>query len=227
SLSYMFSDDNEKLQYQAMANHELAEYSLIADDFKGALEYAKKAISYYDTLDDSPYKSFVLANTQQLLARCYLGLNRNAEALNHFKIASDKVKETQAGNSIFAALISQGTGEAYRKLIKNDSAHWYLIKALHFAETVDNSFLKEKVYGSLSGFYKSKGQTDSAVVYLTKYNQTIRDSRNLNKKRIDVVSNYLDKNRNQKSLNNWIWGMGISILLMSGGIGVYFYRKKQ
>src|SRR5690606_5491010 len=94
SLSYMFSDDNEKLQYQAMANHELAEYSLIADDFKGALEYAKKAISYYDTLDDSPYKSFVLANTQQLLARCYLGLNRNAEALNHFKIASDKVKET-------------------------------------------------------------------------------------------------------------------------------------
>ena len=227
SLSYMFSDDKEKLRYQAMANHELGEYSFIADDFKGASEYAKKAIAYYGTLDDSQYRSFVLANARQLYARSYLGLNKNVEALNHFKIASDEIKEAQADNSIYAALISQGTGETFRRLMKSDSAHLYLTKALRFTETVNNSFLKEKVYESLSNYYKGRGQADSAVVYLTKYNQTIRNSRNLNKKSIDVVSNYLDKNRNQESLNNWIWGMGISILLISGGIGVYFYRKKQ
>ena len=226
AISSMFPDEGKKLQYLAMGDHEMAEYALVNKEFEKALQYIEKAVAYYKTIDIGPYKSFVLANTQQLIGRCYIGLNKHDLALNHFKIANKNVKNSQAENSIFAALIYQGIGESYMKLKKNDSALVYLRKALKFSEPADNTFLKEKVYDSFSRYFQNQQQADSAVVYLSKYNQTVRASQNRNKKQIDMVLDFLGENPTHETADNWMLELGVSLLLISGGVGCYMYRNK-
>lgn len=223
SASLKFTDVSKKLPYQAMVDHEMAEYALINNDYIKGLNYIDKAIAYYNSIENSQYKSFVLANCQQLKARCYIELNNDSLALRHFKKAEINVKNAKAENSIFGALIYQGLGESYMKLMNSDSAHFYLTKALKLSEPFIDSHINEKLYESLSSYYKQSGEIDSAVVYLIKYNETVREDRNRNKQQIDKVMGYLNEEPVHGGMNNWMMILGVGVLLVIGSVGFYCY----
>lgn len=226
SMSSKLSDAREILEYQASVDRELAEYALISEDFSSALMHVEKAANYYKTLEEGFYKSFVLANIQQLIGRCYIGLNEYTLALNNFKNANNNFNKPEAGNSVFAALIYQGIGESYLKLREIDSAKVYLTKALQISEPANNTFLKEKVYEGLSKYFQDREKPDSTITYLSKYNQIVRASRNRNKRQIDLVWDLLKENPKLEA-TDWMLELAIGLLLISGVIGVYIYRNKK
>lgn len=225
--SSKIKDKDKVLQYVAMADHEYAEYAMINKDFTKALHHIQKAEAYYESLEEGPYKSLVLANTQLLIGHCKIGLMQYDSALGHFKNACARIKSAHADNSIFEALIYQSVGESYMKLKEVDSAQIYLAKALRHSESTDNLFIKEKVYASLSSYYRDRYQLDSAITYLTKYNQTVLATRSHNRQQIDMVLGILKENSPQVAHSNWMPVYGLGFLLITIGIGVYAYRKKR
>ena len=219
-------DKSKELQYLAMADHEFAEYALLNRNYEKALQYIEKAETYYKSLEEGPYRSFVIASAQLLMGHCKIGLEEYNQALIHFRIASDNLKSSHAENSIYTALVHQGKGESYLRLQKSDSAQVYLVKALKHTEEFDNAFINEKVYGSLATYYRGQNKVDSAMVYLTKYNQAVVLTRDRNQQQIDKVFKFLGESHSQEVGIDWKPVYGVGFILITVGLGFYVYWNK-
>lgn len=157
-------------KYLAMANQEMAEYALEEKEYRSAIEYLNKAVLLYGKEENETFKNFILGNSEDLLGRAEMALENKEKALKHFTKADSFINKADAGNTLWAALIYQGLGEAYRENKYPDSAEVYLNKALVIAEVGSHNSLKQKVYKSLSDFYMQRNIIDSFSKYNLKFN---------------------------------------------------------
>ena len=214
-------------KYQAMANHELADYAMDEGEYEKAIEYMNLALLGYNNEEDPRLKHFQVANAEELFGRCYLALGKIEQAFKHFSKAKNLIIESEAANSIWAALIYQGIGSTYLEKGEVDSAGVYLKKALVISEESSPGSLKELIYESMSSYYKQEGELDSSAIYASKYRDISKENSSKKNHMLNSEFNRVTSAPEQRSNNNPIYII-ISIIL---GIGIiltiYLFQRKK
>ena len=228
-ISYKIKDKDQLTEYQAMANHELADYAVEEKDYKKGIEYSELALLGYkqDKDEDEQYRNFVIGNVEELLGRCYMGLGDYDQALHHLLTSSNLIKGSEAKNTIWASAIYQGVGDAYLKLEELDSAEVYLKKALPIAEEGSNGSLKEWLYESMSSYYKQRKELDSAAIYAMKYRDIVKENRIKENRMVNIEFNRALSTSKQKANNTVFYIIASTILGLGIILTIYYFRRKR
>ena len=226
-VSSKMENKRQVTKYQAMANHELADYALSENDNKKAIEYINLALLGYQKEENPRLKSFQVANAKQVLGRCYIALGDDEQAFDNFAEANILINESEAGNTIWAAMIYQGFGDINLQKKQLDSAEVYLKKGLIISEESNNGSLKELLYESMSKYYKETGKLDSSAIYATKYREISKENKSKKNQMVNSEINRITKISDEKANNTNLY-FGISVVLGLGVISmIYFFRRKK
>ncbi|WP_458628688.1 helix-turn-helix domain-containing protein [Winogradskyella sp. PC D3.3] len=219
-----FSDKKQVLKYNAMSNHEMAEYAIEEKDYYKAIEYLELAKLLYKNEENPQLKLFLLANTEEMLGRSYKYLNKNKKAYFHFSKANLYINQSGSENSLWSALIYQGLGDTFLQRENIDSAKFYLNKALVISEKSNHNELKTKVYKSMSEYYQKKNILDSFTTFTYKY-KTIVAQNNFDKKlMINRAYNTLQNQPNKRGLGNYVYIIVVAVCFAI--VAFYFYRNR-
>lgn len=227
AISSKMDDKNQITKYQAMANHELADYAMDDREYEKAIDYMNLAILGYEKEENPRFYNFQIANAEEVLGRCHLALGNKKQALKHYSKANNLINKSEAGNSLHAAVIYQGLGAIYLDKKQIDSAGVYLHKALRISEGSDHGTLKELLYESMSNYYDQIKEPDSAAIYASKFRDMTKVNRSKKNQMVNSEFNRLTLGSEDKTNNTPIY-IGVSVILGLGIILtiVYMRRKK-
>ena len=227
-ISSKINDKTQVTKYQAMANHELANYAMDENQYEKAIEYIDLALlGYQKEEDDYPFKSFKISTAEELLGRCYMGLGKNDDAFENFSKANTLIIKSGSGNGVWAGMIYQGMGAIYLRKKQLDSAELYLKKALMISEESSHGTLKEILYETMSKYYKDRGNLDSSAIYASKYRDISKENSFKKNQMVNSEFNRLTSISEEKA-NNTPLHIGTSIVL---GLGIiltaYHFRRRK
>ena len=220
-----FSDKNQVLKYNAMSNHEMAEYAFEEEDYYKAIEYLELAKLSYEKEENPQLKNFFIANAEERLGRSYIYLNKNKKALSHFSRANLLINQSGSENSLWAALIYQGLGDAFLQNEKIDSAKFYLDKAFVVSEKSKHGKLKEKVYKSMSEYYEKVNLLDSFATFSHKYNTILNKNNIEGKLMINRAYNALRNQPNKRLLGDYVYIIVVAVCFAIVAFYIYSNRK--
>lgn len=226
-VSNKIEDKNQVTKFQAMANHELADFAMEAGEYEEAIQYLNLALLGYQKEENEQMRYFVMGNAEELLGRSNMALGNDEEALEHFSKANVLVNKSGSGNTIWAAMIYQGIGAMYLKGKQLDSAEVYLKKSLLISDPSSHGSLKELVFESMTSYYKHRGHLDSSAIFASKYRDISRT--NTSKKR-QMVNREFNRalsasgNDSQQS-SSFPYIVGIIGLLLL--LAVFYFWKKR
>ena len=227
-VSSKIENREQVTKYQAMANHELADYAMDEHDYKKAIDYMNLALLGYQKETDPRLRSFQLANAEELLGRSNLALGNEDQAFQHFSSANSFINNAGSENSIWASRIYQGFGETYLQKNQLDSAGRYLKKAFQIAEDSDHGALKELLYESMAKYYDKTHDFDSSAIFASKFREISKENKFKKKQSINSEFNRLTKKAPAEKSDNHIPLIIIGTLI---GLGIlitlYYIRKKN
>lgn len=207
----------------ALFKQELAEYAIEDKEYKKAIEHLKLAVFKFEKEENLQVKSFILSNTEESLARCYMSLEENDKALTHLYKAKYHLNKAGAENTIWASSIYQALGSIFLDSKKIDSAGIYLKRAHSISKESKHATLKKFVFKSLSDYYKERNEIDSFKVYNSKYNKITNKIEEQKKLMVNSAYNSLNEQPNKKSVYPYLIFALILILLV---FVIVFVRKK-
>lgn len=228
AVSLNSDDENEVINYRAMADQEMAEYALEENHYEQAIAYLQLAIFSYKREDNSKFRNLNIGKCQEMLGRANMALHNSKEALEYFRQANHNIAQADAADTAWAAHIYKGLGEAFMAVEKIDSAQIYLEKALTIAERCKQNSLKQSVYKSVSEFYKQRQMMDSFVVYNSKFNKILEST--TAKKKVIVNNAYrtLDVYTPSTFLTKNTYSIiGANVIVIALIVGVVFITKKK
>jgi AraC-like DNA-binding protein len=222
-ISRNIPDEKKVADFMAMGNYELAEYALEEKEYSKAIAYLELALLTYKQEEDPQTRYFMISNSEEMIGHSYEGLGEIKKAISHFSKANLYINKAGAGNSIWAASIYHGLGNAFLESKNIDSAGVYLNKALVISEKSNHGSLKESVFKSVSEYYNTIKELDSFAVYTAKHNEQL--NKNTEQKRLMINSAYnaLNIQINNKSSNNIIYIIVVIVFLLF--IGIYYKKK--
>lgn len=222
--SEQMSDKEQVIKYRALGYQEMAEYDLVDENYKKAIEHLKLANHAYQKEDNIQLKHFTLANVEEMIARSYNQLGEVEKEMMHLSRANMLINKADAGSSLWAALIYRRLGFAFLQSKTIDSAGVFLNKALVISEKSNHGSLKEKIYKDLGDYYKQKQDLDSVVYYNAKYDAVLTENTLKKKHMINSAYNMLKVEPKQVTSNIKFYVIigGLCLLLI---LGVYHNRK--
>lgn len=214
-------------KFQAMANHELADYAMIEKKYEKAIEYLKLAHLGYQKEENPKHRKFVIGNAEELLGRCYLALGDYDQAFNHFSKAKTLIKNSDLNNSIYASMIYQGVGAMFLERKEMDSAETYLKKALVIGEKSEHGSLKALIYESMTKYYREVEKLDSSAIYAAKYKDITKENNFKKNQMVNSEFNRVISEPEQKSNSTSIY-LVLTVILGLGTIStLYYFRRKK
>lgn len=211
-------------KYLAMTHEENAEYAFDAKEYDKVIAHVELAIQLYEYEENPQFKSFILANAQEMLGRVFLVLDQPDMALKHFSEANLLINRADAGSTLWSSLIYSGLGKTYLNLKNTDSAKVYLNKALVISDGSKHESLKENVYENLRDYYKQIKMQDSFHIYDSKYNHVLKE--NNAKKRLMVNSAYkILKEEPEDAANTKLYGVTGTLAFFLISFVVYYNRQ--
>src|SRR5690554_2170976 len=227
-ISSNIENKEQVTKYQAMANHELADYAIEDGDYRKALDYMNLALLGYQKEEDPKLRSFQLANAEELLGRCYLALENNEQAKEHFETANSLINLSGAENSIWASRIYQGLGQTYLHNNELDSAGVYFRKSFRIAEETEHGALKESLYESMATYYDKRNDRDSVALFITRIRDISRENRSKTRELINSEFNWAIKEMSVVKANNIIsYGIASAVLGIGILLGLYYISKRN
>ncbi|MHA7942332.1 helix-turn-helix domain-containing protein [Formosa sp. 3Alg 14/1] len=181
------------IKYIMMANLELLEYSIEAKECTGAVEYLKSAIVVLSKEKDENIKYFDLAHCEEKLARCFIILEDNNSALNHYSKAKSFIERTTLAEPLLESNIYNGMLGVYLEQKQLDSSKVYVEKSLRMVAKKYNNIIKEEVYKNITEYYQQIKIADSFKLYSYKYIAVIRQNKNYSRRLINKASNEFKK----------------------------------
>ncbi len=225
AISFKIENKDQVTKYRAMADQEMAEYALEEQEYDRAIEYLNLAMLSYDREENKQFRDFQIGNTEEMLGRAYMGLNQKEKALEHFSKANIDINKAEAGNTLFAALIYRGLGNAFLENKILDSAEIYLKKALLISQNGKHGSLKQTVYQSVAEYYKERKQMDSFAIYDKKFNELLIENTNKKKAMVNSAYNTLKEYPKTNPENKTLYiGLAIALGLLISYV-VYYKRK--
>src|SRR5690554_954727 len=220
AASQNLKSPEETASYMAMARSELAEYAIEEGNYEKALEQLELSLLYYNKIENSQHRNFLIFRIEEVIARCYIGMEESEKALKAYRKAEHHLEQSGTDNNLYNALIQQGLGELFISVNELDSAAIYLKQALITSEAANHDNFKELVYGSLAKYYKKTNILDSALYYSEKQNELIAKNRNKNREQVNAFYNQRPQDLPQQEPFNW-WIIGGGIFVALGGMVLY------
>lgn len=214
-------------KYQAMANHELADYAMDEGDYIKAIDYLNLALMGYKKEENPVLKDFIVGNAEELLGRCYMALGNFDQALVHFSEANNLIKHSEANNTIWASMIYQGLGATYLKKKELDSAEIFLKKSLQIAKEASHGSLKELIYETMAEYYSQRHQLDSFAIFTSKYIDISKSNRSKKNRMINNEFNRVFSSSQEKANNTPIYVIASIILTIGIILLFYYFRRKK
>ena len=223
AVSFNIKNKDQVTKYRAMADQEMAEYALEEEEYDSAIEYLTLAMHSYENEDNPEFRYFLIGNTDEMIARAYLGLNNIEKTLEHFSKANININKAQAGNSLWAALIYQGYANAFLINKNIDSAQVYIKKALLISENGNHGSLKQSVYKTTADYYRETNNLDSVSKYDAKYYSISNENNAKKKAMVNRAYQTLNEKPETVSEDKTLYII-IGVLLLVGLV-IFFTRK--
>jgi|26BtaG_2_1085354.scaffolds.fasta_scaffold01143_2 AraC-like DNA-binding protein len=227
AISSKIENREQVTKYQAMANHELADYAMDEHDYKKAIDYMNLALLGYQKEEDPRLRSFQLANAEELLGRSNLALGNEDLAFQHFSSANSFINDAGSGNSIWASKIYQGFGETFLQKNQLDSAGSYLKKAFQIAEESEHGALKELLYESMAKYYDKRNELDSSTIFASKFREISKENKFKKKQSINSEVNRLTKEVPVEKSDTYIPLIIIGTVIGLGILFTLYYIRKR
>jgi two-component sensor histidine kinase len=217
----------------------LGEYFFAISNFEEAKTYFSKALSINQYLENDVAAS----QNQSNIAACFLELKQFDRAKNVYKKVLNYYLENKI--ELDLAIVYQALGELSMNLNQNDSALFYLNKAINVSENAGYLDIEALSYGTLAKVYELNGNYSEALK-AQRYFETLNDSI-LNAEKVKQIAEMqtkyetekkdkaiviLNKENEIKSAENRrqqliLWGTVIMLITIGSFLGLVFYQKSN
>jgi tetratricopeptide (TPR) repeat protein len=217
----------------------LGEYFFAISNFEEAKTYFSKALSINQYLENDVAAS----QNQSNIAACFLELKQFDRAKNVYKKVLNYYLENKI--ELDLAIVYQALGELSMNLNQNDSALFYLNKAINVSENAGYLDIEALSYGTLAKVYELNGNYSEALKaqrYFERLNDSILNAEKV-KQIAEMQTKYetekkdkaiviLNKENEIKSAENRrqqliLWGTVIMLITIGGFLGLVFYQKSN
>ncbi len=226
-ISSKIEDINLLNKYQSMAYQELADYAMDDNEYEKAIEFINLALEGYNKEANPRIRNFQIANAEEFLGRCYTALGKYEQAFINFSKAKTLINESEAANSLSAAMIYLGIGSIYLQNQQIDSAGLYLKRALKISENTNNGSLKESLYEGMYKYHMARNYLDSSAIYAYKYKDISIENKLKNNQMVNSEFNRLSLIPEEKANNTPFYMSALVILGSAILFTIYTFGKKK
>lgn len=212
---------------QMFIHQEKAYYQIYAQNYTGALNEIRQAITILNNAPQKSGQEFFLATSLQIQGYCELELGHLDQAEDYL-LQALKLMEHQ--ESTLTGFIYQNLGELALKRGNIKPAIQKLDTALNYARSSDNFNLKSETYLNLRDCYMQLGNKEKALEYQLEYSRLVETKNAITTR----VSNSMIEQFDSERAANKKWYLFLYIIcgcLLLAVIVSFFYsrqlRKKE